>query len=141
MEHQLRQLFEWAKRIPHFVELHRLDQVALLRAGWNELIIASLSYRSVQYPNTIRLGNDLNVGMELASSVGMDPIFERVLVELVTKMRDMKMDLVELGCLRTIVLFNPGEARTAAAGGDPHSTIRAPKPPQTNNNHLTITLA
>ncbi|XP_043193971.1 retinoic acid receptor RXR-like [Amphibalanus amphitrite] len=107
MEHQLHQLFEWARRIPHFVELNRLDQVALLRAGWNELIIASLSYRSVQYPDRIRLGNDLSVGIELASSVGMDPIFERVLVELVTKMRDMKMDLVELGCLRTIVLFNP----------------------------------
>jgi len=107
MEHQLQQLFDWAKRIPHFTELHRPDQVALLKAGWNELIIASLSYRSVQYPATIRLGNDLNVGQDLANSVGMDQIFDRVLVELVTKMRDMKMDLVELGCLRTIVLFNP----------------------------------
>ncbi|XP_037081750.1 LOW QUALITY PROTEIN: retinoic acid receptor RXR-like [Pollicipes pollicipes] len=107
MDHQLRQLIEWAKRIPHFLELHRADQVALLSAGWNELIIASLSYRSVQHPNTIRLGNDLNVGQDLADSVGLKDIFERMLVELVTKMRDMKMDLVELGCLRTIVLFNP----------------------------------
>lgn len=43
----------------------------------------------------------------------MDLIFDRVLVELVTKMRDMKMDLAELGCLRTIVLFNPGKGGTA----------------------------
>lgn len=32
----------------------------------------------------------------------------RVLTELVSKMRDMQMDKTELGCLRAIVLFNPG---------------------------------
>ena len=34
----------------------------------------------------------------------------RVLTELVSKMRDMQMDKTELGCLRAIVLFNPGNA-------------------------------
>lgn len=34
----------------------------------------------------------------------------RVLTELVSKMRDMQMDKTELGCLRAIVLFNPGTA-------------------------------
>lgn len=34
--------------------------------------------------------------------------FYRVLTELVSKMRDMQMDKTELGCLRAIVLFNPG---------------------------------
>lgn len=33
----------------------------------------------------------------------------RVLTELVSKMKDMQMDKSELGCLRAIVLFNPGE--------------------------------
>lgn len=33
----------------------------------------------------------------------------RVLTELVSKMRDMRMDKTELGCLRAIILFNPGE--------------------------------
>ncbi len=36
------------------------------------------------------------------------PFFYRVLTELVSKMRDMQMDKTELGCLRAIVLFNPG---------------------------------
>lgn len=35
----------------------------------------------------------------------------RVLTELVSKMRDMRMDKTELGCLRAIILFNPGERR------------------------------
>lgn len=33
----------------------------------------------------------------------------RVLTELVSKMKDMQMDKSELGCLRAIVLFNPGK--------------------------------
>lgn len=33
----------------------------------------------------------------------------RVLTELVSKMRDMRMDKTELGCLRAIILFNPGK--------------------------------
>lgn len=35
----------------------------------------------------------------------------RVLTELVSKMKDMQMDKTELGCLRAIVLFNPGQCR------------------------------
>jgi hypothetical protein len=35
-------------------------------------------------------------------------VVSRVLTELVSKMKDMQMDKTELGCLRAIVLFNPG---------------------------------
>lgn len=39
----------------------------------------------------------------------------RVLTELVSKMRDMQMDKTELGCLRAIILFNPGTLPVPAA--------------------------
>lgn len=38
----------------------------------------------------------------------------RVLTELVSKMKDMQMDKSELGCLRAIVLFNPGDCVASA---------------------------
>ena len=40
----------------------------------------------------------------------------RVLTELVSKMRDMQMDKTELGCLRAIVLFNPGKMKVFHPG-------------------------
>lgn len=40
----------------------------------------------------------------------------RVLTELVNKMRDMQMDKTELGCLRAIVLFNPGARARPVSG-------------------------
>ncbi|KAL1022886.1 hypothetical protein UPYG_G00033750 [Umbra pygmaea] len=104
---QLFTLVEWAKRIPHFSELPLDDQVILLRAGWNELLIASFSHRSVTVKDGILLATGLHVHRSSAHSAGVGSIFDRVLTELVSKMKDMKMDKTELGCLRAIVLFNP----------------------------------
>ncbi|XP_060754145.1 retinoic acid receptor RXR-gamma-A isoform X2 [Neoarius graeffei] len=104
---QLFTLVEWAKRIPHFSQLPLDDQVILLRAGWNELLIASFSHRSVSVKDGIVLGTGLHVHRNSAHTAGVGSIFDRVLSELVSKMKDMQMDKTELGCLRAIVLFNP----------------------------------
>ncbi|KAL4219293.1 hypothetical protein ACF0H5_021873 [Mactra antiquata] len=104
---QLFTLVEWAKRIPHFTELPLDDQVILLRAGWNELLIAAFSHRSISVKDGILLATGLHVHRSSAHQAGVGTIFDRVLTELVSKMREMKMDKSELGCLRAIVLFNP----------------------------------
>merc|ERR1719367_1773860 len=106
-EKQLNSLVEWAKHIPHFAELSIDDQVALLRGGWNELLIAGFAHRSVGIQNGILLANGVVVTRENAHTCGVGSIFDRVLIELVSKMQEMTMDKTELGCLRAIVLFNP----------------------------------
>ncbi|KAM4637198.1 LOW QUALITY PROTEIN: retinoic acid receptor RXR-beta [Amazona ochrocephala] len=104
---QLFTLVEWAKRVPRFCQLPLDDQVILLRAGWNELLIASFSHRSIPIQDGILLATGLHVHRNSAHSAGVGAIFDRVLTELVSKMRDMRMDKTELGCLRAIILFNP----------------------------------
>lgn len=104
---QLYQLIDWAKNIPHFNSLSLDDQVILLKVGWNELLIASLAHRSMRAKDSILLANGLVVRRESAEQVGVGTIFERVLSELVSKMRQLNVDKTELGCLRCIVLFNP----------------------------------
>lgn len=54
------------------------------------------------------LANNYTVFRDSATETGIESIYDRVLTELVAKMREMKMDKTELGCLRTIILFNPG---------------------------------
>lgn len=51
---QLYQLIEYARRMPQFAQLQREDQILLLRAGWNELMIATVAWRSIEV-NTITL--------------------------------------------------------------------------------------
>ncbi|KAH6920147.1 hypothetical protein HPB50_028865 [Hyalomma asiaticum] len=106
-DRQLHELVQWARRIPHFEELPIEDRTALLKAGWNELLIAAFSHRSVTVRDGIVLATGLVVQRHSAHSAGVGDIFDRVLAELVAKMRDMKMDKTELGCLRAVVLFNP----------------------------------
>lgn len=77
--------------------------------GWNELLIASFSHRSIAVKDGILLATGLHVHRSSAHQAGVGTIFDRVLTELVAKMREMNMDKTELGCLKAIVLFNPGE--------------------------------
>ncbi|XP_047363131.1 retinoic acid receptor RXR-alpha-B isoform X2 [Vespa velutina] len=105
--YELFQLVAWAKHIPHFTSLPLEDQVLLLRAGWNELLIASFSHRSINVKDGIVLATGITVNRNSAQQAGVGTIFEHVLSELVTKMREMEMDKTELGCLRSIILFNP----------------------------------
>lgn len=58
---QLFQLVEWAKNIPHFTSLPLQDQVLLLRAGWNELLIAGFSHRSIDAKDAIVLATGLTI--------------------------------------------------------------------------------
>ncbi|KAI1305270.1 Retinoic acid receptor RXR-alpha [Halotydeus destructor] len=106
-DRQMYQLVEWAKHIPHFTELPVDDQVALLKSGWNELLIAGFSHRSMNVKDGIMLATGLVVRRNSALSAGLVAIFDRVLTELVAKMREIRMDKTELGCLRAIVLYNP----------------------------------
>lgn len=45
---QIYQLIDFARRLPHFTNLHRDDQVMLLRCGWNEMLIAAVAWRSME---------------------------------------------------------------------------------------------
>ena len=88
----------------------------LVFSGWNELLIAAFSHRSISVKDGILLATGLHVHRSSAHQAGVGTIFDRVLTELVSKMREMKMDKTELGCLRAIVLFNPGKIMSLFKG-------------------------
>ena len=57
--------------------------------------------------DSIQLAAGITIHRSNAHLDNVGAIFDRVLVELVAKMQDIKMDKCELGCLRSVVLFNP----------------------------------
>jgi hypothetical protein len=72
-------------------------------------LIASFSHRSTSVEDGIVLASGLQVHRNSAHQAGVGTIFDRVLTELVAKMREMNMDKTELACLKAIVLYNPGK--------------------------------
>lgn len=81
----------------------------MCRAGWNELLIAAFCHRSINCSEGILLATGIHVRRQAADRAGVGLIFERVQTELVDRMKEIKMDKCELGCLRAIILLNPGE--------------------------------
>jgi hypothetical protein len=109
-------LVDWAVAIPHFAELPTEDQLMLLKTGWNELLIASFAHRSTAYNECLMLSPSLRLSRGLAAEqVGISAIYDRILTDLVAKMRAMGVDRIELGCLRVIILFNPDAKGLQAA--------------------------
>ena len=67
-------------------------QITLIKSGWNELMIIGAAYRSLSLNEEgILMGQGKVITMEDAHRAGLGEIFDRVLVELVGKMEEMKM--------------------------------------------------
>ncbi len=65
--------------------------MCLIRAGWNELLIAGFAFRSVSLEEGILWADGQVITRESAHLAGVGEIFDRVLVELVGKMKELKM--------------------------------------------------
>ncbi|XP_041971237.1 protein ultraspiracle homolog isoform X2 [Aricia agestis] len=120
---QIAALVVWARDIPHFGQLDLDDQVCLLKASWNELLLFAIAWRSMEYLEDERENMDgtrtvsppqlmcLMPGMTLhrnsALQAGVGQIFDRVLSELSLRMRALRVDQAEYVALKAIVLLNP----------------------------------
>lgn len=119
---QLYQLIDYTRRIPYFEQLQKEDQVTLLRAAWNELLISMVAWRSIDYlddehinpdidrrnrqPQQLCLGPNFALHRNSAQQAGVVAIFDRILSELSVKMKRLNIDRAELTCLKSIILFN-----------------------------------
>lgn len=122
---QIYQLVDFARRLPHFTSLQPKDQVMLLKSGWNELLIATVAWRSVDYveadesvnvmgtqerrwrqPLIMCIGPNFTMHRNSAALANVTPIFDRILTELTIKMKKLNLDKTELACLKAIILLN-----------------------------------
>jgi len=102
---QINRIVDWALRIPNFSDLRNHDQSLLIHSGWNELILADVAFRSTR--ETLMLWPERPMERAEAIRLGCEVMFERILREMASKMRQLVMDRMELGALRAIILFNP----------------------------------
>jgi len=117
MKQQLLILVEWAKHIQAFSELVLDDQVALLRAHAGEHLLLGLARRSMNLNNILLLGNDMIIPRDIRQWSGLwmtEPqdtvvrdIGVRVMNELVSPFKQIKLDDTEFACLKAIVFFDP----------------------------------
>lgn len=112
MKQQLLILVEWAKSIPAFAELQLDDQVALLRAHAGEHLLLGLSRRSMHLEEMLLLGNNCIITKQspdskMAPNLDISRIGARIIDELVSAIKDIKLDDSELACIKALVFFDP----------------------------------
>lgn len=112
MKQQLLILVEWAKHIPAFNDLQLDDQVALLRAHSGEHLLLGLSRRSLHLKDVLLLGNNCIItkhtsDSRLSPNVDISRIGIRIIDELVSAMKEVRLDDAELACIKALVFFDP----------------------------------
>nr|ASL70517.1 nuclear receptor [Brachionus rotundiformis] len=107
IEKQLKVIPLWATSIPQFNELDLDDQVCLLRANWRELLCSCLTYRSLQYNESLLLSNGQLVRISACPDENLRYLLERLSSDVISVMKELKIDNVEMACLKTILLFDP----------------------------------
>lgn len=105
-------IIDWTRNLKEFKSLLVNDRLQLLKSYWNELILIDIAYRSMLLIDTLRPGlviwHDLKISEgEEAEKAGIKIMFERIIKEIVVKMKEMQVDQNELNLLKTIILFNP----------------------------------
>lgn len=106
-EKQLKSLPIWAKSITEFTELDLDDQVSLLRNNWREIICFCFTYRSIPYEDALLLANGYLFKIESCQEENLKYLLQRLNQDIVSVIRDLKLDIIELACLKCIMLFDP----------------------------------
>ena len=65
--------------------------------------------KRLMQPLQMCLGTNYTLHRNSATQAGVVQIFDRVLSELSLKMKRLDVDQTELCCLKSIIIFNPGE--------------------------------
>lgn len=104
-------LIRWATNIREFESLLNSDKVLLMKTYWNELILIDIAFRSISLSDrriqALDIGSDLIITQHTAGEAGISNMFDRILNEIVEKLKEMRIDERELNLLKTIILFNP----------------------------------
>lgn len=75
---------------------------------WRELLCCCLTYRSLQYSESLLLSNGQLVRINSCPDENLRYLLERLANDIMSVMKDLKIDNIEMACLKCILLFDPG---------------------------------
>lgn len=104
-------MVEWARTSVFFRELKVEDQMKLLQNCWSEILILDLAQRLLRqiWSGELTLANGHKLNLETLDILGIPDMKDRV-IDIVRKMRDLKIDDNEYTCLKFLILLNPDVA-------------------------------
>lgn len=101
-------MVEWARTSAFFKQLKVEDQMKLLQNCWSEILILDLVHRLVRqiWSGELVLGGGHNLSLDTLDELGLSDMKDKIL-DLVRKMKELKIDMNEYICLKFLILLNP----------------------------------
>ncbi|XP_060595768.1 nuclear receptor subfamily 5 group A member 2-like isoform X1 [Ruditapes philippinarum] len=101
-------MVEWARTSVFFRELKVEDQMKLLQNCWSEILILDLAHRLLRqtWSGELILANGHRLSLDCLEDLGIPDIKDRIL-DIVRKMKELKIDDNEYTCLKFLILLNP----------------------------------
>jgi hypothetical protein len=116
---ELRLIIDWSRQVPGFRSLLLEDQMALLKSAFMELSILRLAYRSQDCDQCLRFDKGLVMSADKCVQIGWSVDLVASILEFVSRLHDLDVDLTEFCLLNAIVLTYPD----AAGLTDRHAVI------------------
>ncbi|XP_033759088.1 retinoic acid receptor RXR-alpha-B-like [Pecten maximus] len=107
---ELKFIIDWAKKVPGFQDFCIEDQMALLKSSFMELNILRLSFRSIDYDESIKFADGFILPTEVAKGMGFGKELVTAISEFSRRLKEMEMDIVEFNIMNAIVLTYPDAA-------------------------------
>ncbi|XP_007909977.2 estrogen-related receptor gamma-like, partial [Callorhinchus milii] len=105
----------WAKHIPGFPALSLGDQMSLLQAGWMELLLLGVAYRSLPYEEELVYAEDYILDVERARVTGLLELHVSIR-QLVQRYRGLQLEREEFITLKALALANSDAAQIEDVG-------------------------
>ena len=106
---QLREVWGWFEKHDFFTDICFEDRKVLVQNSLMEILAFGLARRSMDSGNSLLLGEGVLLDIETAKLSEIEEITQRVL-QLSSKLNELKLAEEEYVCLKIIVLLNPGKS-------------------------------
>ena len=104
---QVEQVWGWFGKLDFLSDIAMEDQKVLVQNSLMEILAFGLARRSMNIGNSLLLGEGVFLDLETAKNAGIGEITQRVL-QLSSKLNELRLAEEEYVCLTIIVLLNPG---------------------------------
>ena len=104
---QAGEVFGWFERLEFLAIIGSEDRKVLVLNSIMEILAFGLARRSMDIQGRLRLGEGVLLDMETSKLAGIEEITQRIL-QLSSKLKELRLVEEEYVCLTIIVLLNPG---------------------------------
>ena len=101
---ELKDVIQWARKVPDFVEIPPVDQSSILKNCFLDIVVLRLAWRSAACDNKIRFTIGKFLSIDEGREIGMDMELLEMTLFYIQHVKGIGLDMTEFSLLQVILL-------------------------------------